>query len=219
MFAFAVAAATVALASAAFPNPAVNFNSYVFLNVTHIDGISTILNGQFNQDTFVFAGSYADSTGYTYNEVYTQNAKKQCTNWNQVGSNCILGCNAGSSCSGHSCTCGAANGIFAYLAGATASGSCGPAGAGTAYTAAVSATDDDYHRAQSVTFCFVNDTPLSISKTYASAGELIDEPLAVLGSAKGGPIGRIATVNILFNTWSPLQANPKAFIEPSNCSC
>ena len=182
------------------------------------------MNGVFNQDTYVFSGQYEDNTGYQFQEVYKLNGKA-CTNWEVHADQCYLGCNAGTPCSGHSCLCGAAMGIWEYLPGATAAGSCGPAGAGSLWSSSTNATDDDYQRSQALSFCFVNDTPLSITKTYTSSGglavaDLTGDDIFAGAIRKLAPLhNRIQSIYIAFNTWSPLQASPAAFVEPSSCQC
>ena len=195
------------------------------MNVTYFGGYSTIYTGVFNQDTFVFSGSYEDDTGFIFNEVYKMNKSLICTNYEVHGGQCELGCAQGKSCDGHSCSCGASYGVFEYLPTAESAGACGPAGAGSLYSSYVQATDDDYERSQTVDFCFVGNVPLSISKHYtsnsASNGVVpgVDLAARFLAKAQRPLHANIQTVQIQFNTWFPMQADPKAFVQPDNCSC
>lgn len=198
----------------------------VFLNVSDGTGLNTIYTGVFDQDTYIFAGNYLDGTGYAFGEVFQINSDKKCTNWEVHGTACNLGCNDGVKCGGHSCSCGGAMGIFEYLSAAVVSGTCGPAGVGTLYVSHVEVTDDDNARSQRVEYCFVDDTPLSIFKQYLSGGAGGDAltPFVKEDGDMDEDLGapehsHIMGIHILFNSWAPMQANPKAFKQPAGCGC
>lgn len=194
----------------------------IFLNVTYGDGIISIYNGVINQDTNIFAGDYEDNTGFVFREVYKLSTAGKCTNYEVHGQQCEFGCNAGVSCAGHSCSCGAAKGTFEYLPTATASGNCGPANAGSKFTANVAATDDDSARSQTIDYCFIGDEPLSIHKKYTSAVSAADMPEDAFSAAVrrlAPQFDRISQITVKFNSWFPMQANPSAFIQPNGCQC
>lgn len=81
------------------------------MNVTWAGGYVTIYTGVFNQDTYIFAGAYVDQIGNKFTETYKLD-NNICTNFEVLGDQCVLGCNAGVSCSNHSCSCGGAYGVW-----------------------------------------------------------------------------------------------------------
>lgn len=74
-----------------------------------------------------FLGDYLENTDYNFKEAYLVDANG-CTNWEDHDGACVIGCQKGTGCSGHSCSCGGAKGPFMDLATAVADGTCGEPG-------------------------------------------------------------------------------------------
>ena len=198
------------------------------MNVSMSTGLNTIYSGVFNQDSYIFAGSYIDKSGYVFQEVYklveVANTTRKCTNYEVHGTSCELGCSLGTSCANHTCSCGAAMGIFEYLPGATYAGPCGPGNGCSLFSVQTTVTDDDAARGQVVQYCFDKDTPIYMHKHYIEEAPMASlragEDLGAGMLRKLAPMHQAITeVQIVFNSWAPMQANPKAFVEPNNCMC
>jgi hypothetical protein len=214
----AIAIVALAAVVAANPTPSSSFHATVTTDITYAGGFITALTGGIFQNPEMYQGSWVDNTGYAFKESYLKDSNG-CTNWEEHDTTCLLGCNKGTSCSDHTCSCGGAYGIFAGIDQAVVNGTCSDGS--TAYQLEVPATDDDYHRAVTLIWCFAGSQPTAIHKTYHDS-PLVHEAKAMgqIALRSDAPMHqRITNVDLVITAFTAGSQPSNIFYPPADCQC